>query len=239
LLAVQALTPQNVFVVYLPAKASDPRHLTQVQLLIKQTKLPKENFTLIPISGMVQKVWKGIKRESGFHKSLVAQNCQPGLSKPKRQELTQLNRLRLANLAVRLRMIALYDQAKLLDALVVGTENYSEHLLGYYTRFGDEASDLEPIRHLYKTQVYQLAQHLKIPQAIIEQEPTAGLWSGQTDESELGFSYRQADPILYLLQNGKTEQAIIKLGFNGQLVSNVLTQVKGNHFKSETPYTLA
>lgn len=238
LLTVQALKPQNVFALHLPAKASNPRHLTQVQLLLKQAKLPQANFAVIPISGMVQKIWKGIKRESGFHKSLVAQNYKPGLSKQKRQELARLNRLRLANIAVRLRMTVIYDQAKLLDALVVGTENYSEHLLGYYTRFGDEASDLEPIRHLYKTQVYQLARHLKVPGAIIEQEPTAGLWPNQTDQAELGFSYAQADPILYLWEERKKEQAIMKLGFNRHLVNKVLTQVKGNRFKSETPYAL-
>lgn len=239
LLTVQTLKPQNVFALYLPAKASDPRHLTHVQLLVKQAKLPPANFAVVPISGMVQKIWKGIKRESAFHKNLIAQNYQPGSSKQKRQQLTQLNRLRLANIAVRARMIVIYDQAKLLDALVVGTENYSEHLLGYYTRFGDEASDLEPIKHLYKTQVYQLAHSLKVPQAIIDQEPTAGLWPGQTDQAELGFSYPEADPILYLFQQGKSAQEIVQATKTKRvLVEQVINQVEANHFKHEVPYTI-
>ena len=92
------------------------------------------------------------------------------------------------------------DTAKKLSALVCGTENRSEYLLGYFTRFGDEASDLEPIAHLYKTQVYQLAEYLGIPRDIIYKSPTAGLWRGQTDEKELGMSYETLDKILYGLE---------------------------------------
>ena len=86
-----------------------------------------------------------------------------------------------------------------------GTENRSEDLLGYYTRFGDQASDLEPLQHLYKTQVRQLAQYLKLPAAIIDQTPTAGLWPDQTDETELGFSYDIADQVLYLTFDQKMQ----------------------------------
>src|SRR6266404_9567457 len=97
-------------------------------------------------------------------------------------EANESNKVRIGNIAARMRMIVLYDLAKQYNALVCGTENKSENLLGYFTRFGDQASDIEPIEHLYKTQVYQLAAYLKIPAAVINQEPSAGLWLGQTDE---------------------------------------------------------
>ncbi|MBI3070280.1 MAG: NAD(+) synthase, partial [Candidatus Levybacteria bacterium] len=106
--------------------------------------------------------------------------------------------IRLGNIMARVRMILLYDLAKKHQALVCGTENRSEYHLGYFTRFGDEASDFEPIRHLYKTQVYQLASYLGVPKTVIDKKPTAGLWAEQTDEGEFGFSYKEADPVLYL-----------------------------------------
>jgi len=147
-------------------------------------------------------------------------------------------RFRLANLAARIRMMILFDQAKKLDALVIGTENLSESLLGYFTRFGDEASDLEPIIHLYKTQVVSLAKHLNIPESIISKSPSADLWKGQTDAKELGFTYQQADPILYLLKD-HTNQEIEQLGYSIDLVKKVSDQVNRNQFKHQVPYKLS
>src|SRR3990167_5775564 len=106
--------------------------------------------------------------------------------------------LRKGNIMSRVRMIYLYDLAKKHQALVCGTENKSEFLLGYFTRFGDEASDFEPIRHLYKTQVYQLAKYLGVPKEIVNRKSSPDLWPGHTAEKELGFSYEEADIVLYL-----------------------------------------
>lgn len=153
-------------------------------------------------------------------------------------QITKLNHLRLANLMARTRMMLIYDYAKRHDALVIGTENYSEHLLGYFTRFGDEASDVEPIRHLYKTQVIELAKHLQIPKSIITKAPSADLWTGQSDENEMGFSYADADPILYLNDQGKTPAEIIATGFKEDLVKIILSQVNKNSFKQEVPYKI-
>lgn len=151
----------------------------------------------------------------------------------------EMDNIRKGNIMARIRMILLYDLSKKLNALVLGTENKTEHLLGYFTRFGDEASDIEPVRHLYKTQVRQLAQYLKIPQRIIEKAPTAGLWQGQTDEEEFGFTYDEADRILYLKKDlGKTEEEIIKDGFNRESVKKVLKRLKENSFKHHLPYTV-
>lgn len=124
------------------------------------------------------------------------------------------DRVRLGNIMARVRMIYAFDQAKKLKALVVGTENKSEKLLGYYTRFGDAAADIEPIIHLYKTEVRQLARELKIPEEIIMQTPTAGLWFGQTDEADLGFSYIEADEVLQgKKQNKKVDQRLKQVDF--------------------------
>lgn len=132
------------------------------------------------------------------------------------------DKTRLGNIMARARMIYAYDLAKKLGALVVGTENKSEKLLGYYTRFGDEASDLEPIIHLYKTQVRQLALKFALPEAIINQTPSAGLWQGQTDQQELGFSYDVADQVLQGKKSNK----------------KVLNRLKKVAFKKRVPYTL-
>lgn len=132
------------------------------------------------------------------------------------------DKARLGNIMARVRMIYCFDLAKKLNALVVGTENKSEKMLGYYTRFGDEAADIEPIIHLYKTQVRQLAKELKIPEKIIKQVPTAGLWSEQTDEGDLGFTYKEADQAL----QGKKQNIKVK---------QRLRQVD---FKKRVPYTL-
>jgi len=76
-------------------------------------------------------------------------------------------------------------------------ENRSEHFLGYFTRFGDAASDIEPIQYLYKTQVYEVAKYLGLPQSIIDKAPSANLWKEQTDEGQFGFTYKQADPVCF------------------------------------------
>lgn len=110
--------------------------------------------------------------------------------------LPAANKITLANLKPRLRMLALYYFANKLNYLVCGTGNKSELSVGYFTKHGDGAADLLPIGSLYKKEVRALARILKIPQEIIDKVPTAGLWVGQTDEGELGVSYEELDEIL-------------------------------------------
>lgn len=104
-------------------------------------------------------------------------------------------RIPAANIRPRVRMTIIYYYANLLNRLVVGSSNRSELLAGYFTKHGDNAADLMPLGCLYKTQVRQLAAHLKVPKRIIEKVPSAGLWRGQTDERELGLAYEKLDMI--------------------------------------------
>jgi NAD+ synthase len=121
--------------------------------------------------------------------------------------LPKANRLAVANLKPRLRMLVLYYLANKLNYLVCGTGNKSEIKVGYFTKHGDGATDILPLGDLLKQQVKQLAKDLNIPQRIIDKPPTAGLWPGQTDEGEMGLSYAQLDDILGRIENKKKQIA--------------------------------
>jgi NAD+ synthase len=145
------------------------------------------------------------------------------------------DRTRKGNIMARVRMIVLFDLAKSVGALVCGTENKSERLLGYFTRYGDAASDIEPMGNLYKTQVYQLAEFLGVPKQILKVPPTAGLWENQTDEKEFGFSYREADQVLHLFVDRKVKsEKIQKIGY--KKAKKILERVASNQFKQKVPY---
>ena len=136
----------------------------------------------------------------------------------------------------RTRMIVLYDQSQAFQGLVVGTGNKTELLLGYTTLYGDSACALNPIGDLYKDQVRQLAQALGVPSEIIDKAPSADLWAGQTDEDELGFTYDEADKLLYLLVDERYSPAeCIEAGFPEKLVQAIVSRIRGNHFKRVMP----
>lgn len=235
LLAAKALDPENVFPLHLPSKHSNPLHTTDAREAMNAANIPEANRTTVNIGAILQKTWRIIHHYAPSSPIAMSNTAN---RKQINAKVTKINRLRLANLAARVRMMVIYDHAKKLDGLVVGTENYSEHLLGYFTRFGDEASDLEPIKHLYKTQVIELAKTLGVPQSIITKAPSADLWLGQTDANELGFTYEQADPILYLYHQGKSANEIGQLGYEKSLVTTVLNQVKISAFKHHVPYSI-
>lgn len=150
---------------------------------------------------------------------------------------SEADKVRLGNISARVRMIVLFDLAKKVNGLVVGTENKTENLLSYFTRFGDQASDIEPIAHLYKTQVLALAKELGVPEVLINQKPTAGLWKGQTDEGQFGFTYKEADQVLYLHLEKKVSIAQLKKqGFKN--AEKILEWRKNNLFKHNVPYVM-
>ncbi|MCL4532657.1 MAG: NAD+ synthase [Deltaproteobacteria bacterium] len=145
-------------------------------------------------------------------------------------------KLRKGNKMARERMSILYDYSYKLNSLVLGTSNKSELLLGYGTLYGDTASALNPIGDIYKTQIYQLAEHLGIPKTIINKPPSADLWEGQSDESELGFTYKTADDIMYLLIDKMYKpEVVISLGFEENIVNNIYERIKKSQYKRRMP----
>ena len=144
--------------------------------------------------------------------------------------------LRRANKMARERMATLYDLSAAQNALVLGTSNKTELLLGYGTQFGDMASALNPIGDLYKTQVRQLARYLGVPEEIILKNPTADLWIGQTDEGELGFTYDQVDRLLVLLVDLRyRREELVRSGFDATFVDRVSGMVQRSHYKRRLP----
>ena len=106
----------------------------------------------------------------------------------------------LGNLMARIRMTVLYYHANRDHRLVCGTSNLSEYMLGYCTKFGDNAADIQPVLHLYKSDIYIMAKELGLPESILRKAPSAGLWTGQSDEKEIGLSYDQIDSSLRALE---------------------------------------
>ncbi len=145
------------------------------------------------------------------------------------------NKIAKINIASRVRAVILYNYANTHNALVIGTSNKTEILLGYFTKYGDGAVDIEVIGDLFKTEEKELARFLKIPEKIINKVPTAELYHGQTDEEELGISYDVIDGILKLYSKGKSVKEIIKKGFDEKNVESVIERVRLNEHKRKMP----
>ncbi|MFZ5878225.1 MAG: NAD+ synthase [Chloroflexota bacterium] len=205
-LAAQALGPENVLAVRMPYKASSRDSLDHAQLLIDQLGVQSKT---IEITDVVEPLIQ----------------LDPDMSK-----------VRKGNLMARARMIVLYDQSEAFKGLVVGTSNKTEILLGYSTLFGDSASAINPIGDLYKTQVRQLSRALNVPAPIVDKPPSADLWAGQTDESELGFTYADVDKLLYLLVDQRyMPQEAVEAGFDEKFVNGVVARVRRFQFKRMSP----
>ena len=150
--------------------------------------------------------------------------------------LSDPDQTRVGNVLARLRMVTLYDRSMALPGLVVGTSNKTELLLGYSTLFGDLASALNPLGDLYKGQVRALSRHLGVPDVVIEKAPTADLWAGQTDEGELGFSYDDADQILYrLVDLRRRPEDVIADGFDAGTVHTIERRMVRSQYKRRGP----
>lgn len=211
-LTAKVLGQNKVFPILLPYGKLNDQGVTDALEVIEALNIPKDHMTKFNIKTPVDEIAKN----------------DPAMSM-----------LRKGNIMARVRMTFLFDQAKKRKALVVGTENKSEHLLGYFTRFGDAASDIEPLRNLYKTQVYELAKFMDLPKSILIKQPTAGLWENQTDEDEFGFTYKDADQILYYYFDQKlSEEKIIEKGLTKTTVEKVLRFVRKNNFKHNLPFVI-
>jgi len=135
--------------------------------------------------------------------------------------------LERGNISARCRMIVLYNLAKKRQYLVMGTSNQSEIMMGYFTKFGDGACDVTPLANMYKTEVRQIAALIGVPQPIIDKPPSAGLWEGQTDESEMGIRYEDLDRILYDMEQDMSDSQIASdTGLPKERVSDIRRQVE-------------
>lgn len=205
-LVTRALGKKNVLGVLMPYKTSNPQSTKDAMLLAG--KLGIRTVT-IPISSMVDAYCEAHKVK---------------------------DRMRRGNVMARVRMIVLYDISADEGALVVGTSNKTEIMLGYGTLFGDTACALNPIGDLYKTQVWQIAEALKIPDRIVKKAPSADLWAGQTDEGEMGLEYRKVDKLLYYMIDERWPDAeLVKRGFDRRFVKKVRGMVQKNQFKRRPP----
>lgn len=147
-----------------------------------------------------------------------------------------LSNLRRGNKMARERMSILYDHSHDLKALVIGTSNKTELLLGYGTQYGDMASGINPIGDLYKTQVWQLAEHLGVPEEVVKKSPSADLWAGQTDEGELGFTYRDVDRLLYYMVDERYSLEELKeAGFDPDFVAKIYKRMRDSQYKRRLP----
>ena len=151
------------------------------------------------------------------------------------QNVTDLSPLRRGNLCARLRMLTLFDQAHA-NGLVLGTSNKTESLLGYGTLYGDAAWSLNPLGDLYKTDVWALSKYLGIHPEVIAKAPTADLWEGQTDESELGHTYAEMDKLLVLLVDEKKSRAeLLRSGIDAKFLDRIVGLIRAFSFKRKLP----
>ncbi len=146
------------------------------------------------------------------------------------------NRVEKGNKMARERMSILYDFSSREKALILGTSNKTELLLGYGTIHGDMACAINPLGDLYKTQIRQMAQYLGVPDKITRKTPSAGLWKGQTDEKELGLTYDEIDKILFQLVDKRIpKKEIIAQGFKKEAVEKIIRMIKNSEFKRKLP----
>jgi len=146
------------------------------------------------------------------------------------------NPLRIGNLSARMRMSVLYDISARDSAIVVGTSNKSEILLGYGTLYGDTACAINPIGQMYKSDEFEFAKFLGVTDAIINKKPSADLWEGQSDEEELGYSYATMDYVLkQIVDEDATKADLIAQGIENDLIEMLYYRMKANAFKGKLP----
>lgn len=167
----RAVGPEKVLCLFLPAAVTGARDGEDVALLCASLGTRLRTVNIEP----VLEAFRGL----------------PGFTPSPRQS---------GNLMARVRMAILYYQANQDNRIVCGTSNRSEYMLGYCTKYGDNAADVQPILHLYKSDVYEMAEELRIPESIVRKAPSAGLWVGQTDEGEIGLTYDRIDAALRALE---------------------------------------
>jgi NAD+ synthetase len=205
-LAAEALGPANVIGVRMPYRTSSPDSLEHAELVAKQLGI---EMRTVDISAGVD----GLERAIGGETT-------PG---------------RLGNVMARMRMITLFDLSASLGALPLGTGNKTERLFGYFTWHADDSPPVNPLGDLFKTQVWALARHVGVPDAIVSKPASADLIEGQTDEGDFGISYARADAILHWLLSGYDVPHILARGFTEAEVELVRKRLDSTHWKRRLP----
>jgi NAD+ synthase len=205
-LAVEALGKDNCLGVFLPHQVSHSDNLHDAQSIAAGLKIPTR---LVDVTGMVEAFKAAFGTITG---------------------------LQLGNIMARCRMIVLYQISAEEKALVLGTSNKSEILMGYGTLYGDLGFAFDPLGDLYKTQIRQLAAHIGVPEKIIKKVPSADLWKGQSDEGELGVTYAEADRFLVRWVDGRySREELLAEGFAPDFTDRLMRRVISQRFKSTMP----
>jgi NAD+ synthase len=205
-LAAQALGPKNVLGVIMPYRTSDPKSRADALEVVKQLGIEHLEIDISP------------QVDAYF------------------ERFPDADQKRRGNKMARERKSIEYDQSSAWRALVIGTSNKTELLLGYGTIYGDMASAINPIGDLYKTQVWQLADAVGVPTAIVQKAPSADLWAGQSDETELGFQYRMIDQLLYYFVDRRySVDELKRQGFDEAFITEILRRVRENQYKRRLP----
>ena len=205
-LAAEALGADNVLALIMPYKTSDPKSKSDALQVVQQLGI---HHLEIDISPQIDAYFA---------------------------RFPDADQKRRGNKMARERMSILYDQSWDWRALVIGTSNKTELLLGYGTIYGDMASAINPVGDLYKTQLWQLADAIGVPTSIVQKAPSADLWAGQSDETELGFQYRMIDQLLYyLVERRSTVDELKRLGFDEAFIVDIIRRVRDNQYKRRLP----
>ncbi|UCB57311.1 MAG: NAD+ synthase [Candidatus Omnitrophota bacterium] len=205
-LCAQALGENNVFALILPYKTTRPESVNDAKLVAQKYQVKASVIDITP------------QIDAYFN------------------SFPQADKIRRGNKMARERMSVLFDHSKELGALVAGTGNKTEVLLGYGTLYGDTACAFNPLGGLYKTQARQLARDVGIPEEIIKKVPSAELWPGQSDESELGLTYSEVDRLLYyLVDKNSSDKKLLRLGFSEAMIEKVKRRISENAFKRKLP----
>jgi NAD+ synthase len=205
-LAAEALGAAQVLGIRMPYRTSSPESLAHAELVVRATGIATMTVEITP------------QIDAYF------------------ERFPDATPLRRGNKMARERMTILYDHSARWNALVLGTSNKTELLLGYGTLHGDMASALNPLGDLYKTQVWALAEAVGVPESIVAKQPSADLWHGQTDEHELGFGYRDVDRLLYAMVDERWQtDELLAAGFDAAFVARVHAMVQRSQFKRRLP----